>query len=318
VYGNKGSELFYFGARYYDAELGVWGSTDPKDQLYYAYGYATNPISFIDPDGQYIVGAIVGAVVGAYIGGAISSGSFNPGKWQESDWISAINGASAGLSVGSSIENGVINAYANAHGGVNSAYGARALIQHYGGISGLNSRAAARKLAREKDMMSMMNAMYCENSLYEIPISPLNSDVAPTFVFTPEGTKITFPDADGYITLDEANYWFRNGKGKRLYADLGKIDFNKIKTTDFPGGVGSSRSFNLFSPRFKSKDGLVYGTLNLRLGANNTVTSVSDFYDFDIQPGRFWRNQATRIGHAYAGRGIPFRIQFYGVGRIVK
>ena len=43
--------LVYFGARWYDPEVGVWGSRDPKEQLWNRYGYSTNPVSTIDPDG---------------------------------------------------------------------------------------------------------------------------------------------------------------------------------------------------------------------------------------------------------------------------
>ena len=51
---HRGMGLNYFGARYYDAEIGVWTSTDPADQFWSAYSYAsngTNPIGGIDFDG---------------------------------------------------------------------------------------------------------------------------------------------------------------------------------------------------------------------------------------------------------------------------
>jgi hypothetical protein len=43
--------LFNFGARYLDADIGRWISTDPARQFWDSYRYTTNPISFIDPDG---------------------------------------------------------------------------------------------------------------------------------------------------------------------------------------------------------------------------------------------------------------------------
>ena len=52
--GMSGMRLSYFGARYYDAEIGVWTSTDPAEQYWSAYSYAsngTNPIGGIDFDG---------------------------------------------------------------------------------------------------------------------------------------------------------------------------------------------------------------------------------------------------------------------------
>lgn len=129
-----------------------------------------------------------------------------------------------------------------------------------------------------------------------------------------DATRVIFPDSDGYITLSEANYWYRSGGGKPLLADLGKIDFGNIHSSDFPGGVGSSWNFNLDSPRYFSRDGIVYGTIRLTLGRNNTVTTKSDFYDFDMQRGRFWRNAATLMGNAVAGSGTPYPINFYGTG----
>ena len=47
-----GMELQYFGARYYDAENGVWTSGDPADQFWNSYSYCGgNPINMIDEFG---------------------------------------------------------------------------------------------------------------------------------------------------------------------------------------------------------------------------------------------------------------------------
>lgn len=81
-----------FGSRMYDASLGRWMATDPQNQFgspYQALG--NNPISNIDPDGEFAmvavaVGAAIGAIYGAvkagknggtlndYVGGIISGG----------------------------------------------------------------------------------------------------------------------------------------------------------------------------------------------------------------------------------------------------
>jgi RHS repeat-associated protein len=53
----RGSDLFYFGARYYDAELGVWTSKDPSNQFWSPYSYTGNgisPIIGVDPDGREV------------------------------------------------------------------------------------------------------------------------------------------------------------------------------------------------------------------------------------------------------------------------
>jgi RHS repeat-associated protein len=56
----SGIGMFYFGARYYDAEVGVWASTDKMHQFFSSYAYAsngregnTNPILFVDYDGNW-------------------------------------------------------------------------------------------------------------------------------------------------------------------------------------------------------------------------------------------------------------------------
>lgn len=52
AYPINGSRLYYFGARYYDAELGIFTSTDPADQFWNTYSYCGgDPINLVDPDG---------------------------------------------------------------------------------------------------------------------------------------------------------------------------------------------------------------------------------------------------------------------------
>lgn len=51
-----GIQLNYFGARYYDAEVGLWISTDPKEQFWGSYTYTGNqfnPINAVDSDGNW-------------------------------------------------------------------------------------------------------------------------------------------------------------------------------------------------------------------------------------------------------------------------
>lgn len=61
-----GLDLSYFGARYYDQEIGKWISTDPAKQFHDLYAYAGNgfnPIGAIDPNGEdvYYLNASKGA-----------------------------------------------------------------------------------------------------------------------------------------------------------------------------------------------------------------------------------------------------------------
>ena len=47
----SGIQLYYFGDRYYDPEIGRWTAVDPGEQFIDSYRYTRNPISFFDPDG---------------------------------------------------------------------------------------------------------------------------------------------------------------------------------------------------------------------------------------------------------------------------
>lgn len=63
-YDVGGIQLSYFGKRYYDAEIGSFTATDPKDVFWNTYSYTGgNPINLIDPDGQDVLpddGSFVG------------------------------------------------------------------------------------------------------------------------------------------------------------------------------------------------------------------------------------------------------------------
>ena len=50
---NEETGLYYFGDRYYDATLGRWSAVDPAGQLATPYGYATDPLLYVDPDGEF-------------------------------------------------------------------------------------------------------------------------------------------------------------------------------------------------------------------------------------------------------------------------
>ncbi len=61
-YGTEGMGYLYFGARYYDPEIGLWTSTDPAEQYYSNYTYCgDNPLMTIDKDGTVGFGLQVGA-----------------------------------------------------------------------------------------------------------------------------------------------------------------------------------------------------------------------------------------------------------------
>jgi RHS repeat-associated protein len=58
--GVDGIRLNYFGARYYDPEVGGWTANDPSEQFWSPYGYAgsgTNPIIMVDENGEFLLQA---------------------------------------------------------------------------------------------------------------------------------------------------------------------------------------------------------------------------------------------------------------------
>ena len=56
ISGDDGMNLYYFGARFYDPEIGRWISTDPADEFWDAYSYTGgDPIHLIDPEGTDVL-----------------------------------------------------------------------------------------------------------------------------------------------------------------------------------------------------------------------------------------------------------------------
>lgn len=110
---DQGTNLSYFGARYYDSAFGQFLGRDPARQFFSPFTYANNdPASAVDPDGRLagIIIAIIiaiGFAIGAYMGGVSANGSFNPAEW---DWNSGktwgsifLGGALGALSAGAGL-----------------------------------------------------------------------------------------------------------------------------------------------------------------------------------------------------------------------
>ncbi len=65
VIGGTKLELYDFGSRYYDTELGRWFAVDPALQLVSPYGYCmNNPVCCVDPDGEFAFLVFAAAVIG--------------------------------------------------------------------------------------------------------------------------------------------------------------------------------------------------------------------------------------------------------------
>jgi len=149
----------------------------------------------------------------------------------------------------------------------------------------------------------------------DLGIAGLKDDKAVSNYQTSFNSLPSRPDYDGYLTLKEANEWYRTGNGQPLYVDLNKIDLTGIHSEDF-SGVGSTDYFNLLTHSNSVNDGLVYGSIRLKLYPNDNVKAYQDKYDFDMHswwnPLNWARNVETKIGKAVAGTGTPFPINFNG------
>jgi len=104
--------LYYYEARYYDADIGRFVSVDPwagdisDPQSLNKYSYVkNNPLKYVDPEGEnpILAAMVVGAVSGYAIGGAIDAGLqlWNTGAvdWQQAG-DSALVGAAYGAVLG--------------------------------------------------------------------------------------------------------------------------------------------------------------------------------------------------------------------------
>lgn len=136
------------------------------------------------------------------------------------------------------------------------------------------------------------------------------------------------PDYDGFLTLDEANDWYRNAGGKPLYVNSAQIDLSPVTVKDFDDK--DSFVSNFFLTTNVHTTGRVYGIIKLTIvdRVNGRVKLGNDkgeldYYDFDIKKRdgsikRDLRNAGTVIGGWVAGQGQPFKIYNYGYGWIGK
>ena len=125
----------------------------------------------------------------------------------------------------------------------------------------------------------------------------------------------TRPDWDGYLTLAEANDWYRDGNGEPLFVALDKIDLSNLYSKG-EKYVGEHKYISLFQASNSPNDALVYGTIGLTRYPNNQVRGSYDTYDFDMHKGggvtTWLRNRATEIGQWVAGEGTAYRVYFNG------
>lgn len=132
----------------------------------------------------------------------------------------------------------------------------------------------------------------------------------PSSPFGGDYFEVRPPDNDGYLTLGEATWQWRNGQGQPVDVDLGTLDLSAVRASNFPG-PGSKYLFSTAKPW----DFLVHGSITLQMNPNGTVSGLTNTYNFDIKHWgvqTFIRNVEAGIGGFYAGQGQQFDIHFRG------
>ncbi len=90
---STGLEMFDFGSRFYDPQLGRWFTPDPAEQFHNPYlAMGNNPVMYVDPDGEFaiwddVIVAGVGFAVG-YVGYGLRNGDWG-GKAFEAGGVGA-------------------------------------------------------------------------------------------------------------------------------------------------------------------------------------------------------------------------------------
>ncbi|WP_353165339.1 hypothetical protein [Empedobacter brevis] len=134
------------------------------------------------------------------------------------------------------------------------------------------------------------------------------------------------PDYDGYLTLSEANEWFRNGNGEPLFVDSSKINLDPVNVSELQEEGGSM--YKNFFLTTNQATGKVYGTIKLTLEDSSSGTvklggngGMLDEYNFEQKPKdgsikRELRNFGTSVGSVVAGQGKDYFIYTYGKGKV--
>ncbi|MBC6419525.1 MAG: hypothetical protein GDA44_12510, partial [Prochloron sp. SP5CPC1] len=168
------SELYYFGARYYDGHLGRFLSPDPARQYFSPYVYGNgDPLSGIDPNGaQFITLLIIGigALVGAYMGGAAVNHSYNPASWDWSSgktWGGILGGAALG---GAAAGVGAVAGGAIAAAGLGTIGTAAAEMAVAGGVMGtMNASFTAMAGGSIGDVAKSFGIGFGMGALFAVP-----------------------------------------------------------------------------------------------------------------------------------------------------
>ena len=280
--------LINMNGRLYDPLIGRMLSPDiviqdeQNSQAYNRYSYCfNNPLRFTDPSG-YIV-----------------RGHYNILNWSSTMYYDVDINRNNGNSFNTDLSEGIYSPIYDVNGNFLGT-----------DDEGLQGEAIVMRKEDFKQGMSHQDALSFATDLAEN-----NKEEAEMRMNLHYASLRNRPDWDGYLTLSEANEWFRNGNGQSLYTDLSKIDLSGIVSLG-ENYVGQTKVINLLFSSNSLNDGLVYGKVTLKRYPNHSVKAYADKYDFDIKPWsnplNWGRNLETIIGKKKAGEGVPFEINIYG------
>ncbi|ANI90119.1 hypothetical protein A9P82_12995 [Arachidicoccus ginsenosidimutans] len=323
-----------------------WGT-----QAYNRYSYANNnPLSYIDQDGNnpVVVALLIAAAVSAAsytLHVALSPGGFSNWSWTEF----------AGQLITGAVEGAITYGIGSAFGTTGNLWhellraGAHGLDGYAmsamtggNGKSGFLSSAVSSLVGSGIDMYAGPNSIL-SSSAADYAISGLTGGASSSIAggsfwegaangIIVEGFNHLVQQklendrrklkekilADGKLTLQEANEWYRTGGGGDLTVDADQVDLDFLNPNEW--GVGDRKNVQTL---YNSVDGLVYGNIFVDYMGSYQFMIEKDRYDFDIKPNpkhqfKVWfRNKATKIGHWYAGKGIPFDIYFRGFDTVL-
>jgi len=288
-----GFDLINMNGRLYDPILGRMFSPDiviqdeQSSQAYNRYSYCfNNPLRFTDPSG-YVV-----------------RGTRNYYDWNSTVYYDFGNYRSKGSAFNTDLSEGKFSPIYDVNG-------------YFLGTDdeGLQGEAIVMRREDFKQGMSHEEAISLATDLDE------NHKDAEIRLYSHYSQLKNRPDWDGYLTLSEANDWYRNGNGEALFVDASLIDLDPIFVGDIQ--LNEHKYVNYASlSMLNFATGLVYGTLKLTGLNNDGIVRIGrengliDNYGFEMHPGRPLRNFKTKIGGWIAGKGVPYDIYGYGVGQL--
>ncbi len=349
----QGVGLINMNARLYDPKLHrllqadnfIQDPTSTQDYNRYSYAH-NNPLKYVDIDGNnpILIGAliavasylfisavnhqpidIIGIASSAFIGGFSGAITFGIGSVTSTinSFVlrASVQAAAHGLFQGgiTSVQGGkfwngfasgcLSSLAASAWSGGNTPNGKTC---HWNGIGGKFAQTGAGMITFGTIAggvgSSLTGGNFWQGAVTGLMVSGLNHLAHQTKQPQPKR-----PDADGKLTLEEANEWWANGNGD-LTVDASKVDLNFID----PSKMVKGQKY-LVQSLTTSKDGRVYGRIWVEYQGNNQVSIDPDTYDFN-QEGSFWdnpgRNTANAIGKFFAGEGTPYQINFRGLNTI--